>query len=45
MYLIIDCQDSTGTWKAKTINEIKEFAEFVMMIGDTSWINLEMETL
>lgn len=45
MYVIHDCQNSTGSWKANKLSEIKYFAEFVLMSGSTKWINFKKESV
>ncbi len=42
MYLIIDCQDSQGTWKAKRLSDIRGFVEDVW--GDATWIKMRMHS-
>lgn len=38
MYVIHDCQSSTGSWKAHKLSELKDFAQIFLNL-DVSWIH------
>lgn len=43
MYVLHDCQSSTGSWKSYKLKDLKAFAEWTLGMESTSWIHFRKQ--